>query len=163
MKFAESRPAKASIIAGLSVVLIAAIALIFGRFRSHDVPSIVREWQPSVMVNCNFLEPGGEVTTVTESGVLLRDGQNGVAVLTDRAVFDDDEQLAGGCSVTDDGSLSISLPPASFATTSAFMAGSLRLPQTLAGEVRGRALGHRWCGDSAAIGDRVVIFEDNPF
>jgi hypothetical protein len=158
MKFAKSRAAKASIIVGLSVVLIAAIASAFGSFRSHDVPSIVREWQPSVvMVNCNFLEPGGHVKTVTESGVLLRDGQDGVAVLTNREVFDVDEQLASGCSVTDDGSLSISVPPASFATTSAFMAGLLRLPQTNAGELRGRALGHEWCGDSVAIGDRVVI------
>ena len=109
------------------------------------------------MVTCNFVEPDGQVKTLTESGVLLRDGQDGVAVLTNRAVFDDDERLAGGCSVTDDGSLSISLAPASFATTSAFMVGLLRLPQARAEELRGRALGHQWCGDDTAIGDRVVI------
>ena len=158
MKFAKSRAARASIIVGLSVSLIAAVAWTFGSFRSHDVPSIVRQWQPSVvMVNCNFLEPSGQVNTVTESGVLLRDGQDGLAVLTDRGVFDDGERLTGGCSITDDGSLSISLTPASFGTTSAFMVGLLRLPQASADELRGRALGHQSCGDETAIGDRVVI------
>jgi len=49
---------------------------------------------------------------VAESGVLLRDGQDGIAVLTNRAVFDDDQRLAGGCSITDDGAAEMYVRPA---------------------------------------------------